>query len=232
MLKTLLLLIAFSTAMGFMESAVVVYLRTIYYPDGFIFPLVPLDNRILLTELLREAATLIMLLTTGIMAGKNFAQRFVFFLFCFAIWDISYYIFLWALIGWPASLLDWDILFLLPVPWIGPVLAPCLFSVTMIMYTLLVIYLQEKQIKVSIRRIDWILMTVASLIIIGSFTSDYFQILFTENILQDSSAMQEKFRQYIPDKYNWVLFVIVEIILLADLALIFSRNRKSKISTQ
>ncbi|MBK6345556.1 MAG: hypothetical protein IPF68_06385 [Bacteroidales bacterium] len=84
-----------------------------------------------------------MLLVAGIIAGRNSAQRFVFFLFCFAIWDIFYYVFLYLLIGWPASLLDWDILFLLPVPWIGPVLAPCLLSLMMIMLIILVVWLRR-----------------------------------------------------------------------------------------
>src|SRR5580700_10847047 len=119
-------LTAFSIAMGFLEAAVVIYLRKMYYPNGFHFPLTVVEPDIGLTEFLREAATVIMLLAIGILTGKNTSQKFGIFLFCFAIWDIFYYVFLKMLIGWPASLLDWDILFLIPVPWVGPVLAPCL----------------------------------------------------------------------------------------------------------
>src|SRR5436190_14320204 len=92
--KTILLLSLFSIAMGFMESAVVIYLRELYYPDGFKFPLVPIPPHIALVEFLREAATLIMLVIIGGIAGKNPTQRFCFFLFCFAVWDLFYYIFL------------------------------------------------------------------------------------------------------------------------------------------
>ena len=64
-------LTAFSIAMGFMEAAVVVYLRKIYYPSGFHFPLAPVEPSIGMTEFLREAATIIMLLAIGILTGKN-----------------------------------------------------------------------------------------------------------------------------------------------------------------
>ncbi len=176
-IRVIAYLTIFSIAMGFMESAVVVYLRALYYPDGFVFPLVPLESKILVTELLRELATLIMLLVAGIIAGRNSAQRFVFFLFSFAIWDIFYYVFLYLLIGWPASLLDWDILFLLPVPWIGPVLAPCLLSLMMIMLMILVVWLQENQRRVKFGLIDMILLSSGSLVLIVSFTKDYFRLI-------------------------------------------------------
>jgi hypothetical protein len=80
LVKTIIWLTLFSISMGFMETAVVVYLRKIYYPDGFRFPLIPIDNNIAITEFLREAATLIMLLTIGILAGNRPSQRFAFFL--------------------------------------------------------------------------------------------------------------------------------------------------------
>jgi hypothetical protein len=38
-IKTIIWLAVFSMAMGYLESAVVVYLRKLYYPDGFKFPL-------------------------------------------------------------------------------------------------------------------------------------------------------------------------------------------------
>src|SRR4030095_13106258 len=131
--KTLLFLLLFSTAMGFLEAAVVIYLRKLYYPGGFDFPLVVIPRDVAVVELFREGATLIMLLAVGFLTGKTTAQRFCYFLFCFATWDIFYYVFLKVFLGWPESLLTWDILFLLPVPWVGPVLAPCLSSLTMIL---------------------------------------------------------------------------------------------------
>ena len=115
MKRVIILLILFSTAMGFMESAVVIYLRHIYYPEGFRFPLVPVSNLDGITELFREFATLIMLVTISAIAGKNPVQRFAIFLLNFAIWDLAYYLFLKLFLGWPLSLFTWDILFLIPV---------------------------------------------------------------------------------------------------------------------
>src|SRR5271167_2605871 len=93
----------FSIAMGFMETAVVIYLRKVYYPRGFQFPLVPIEPSIALTEFLREAATIIMLLGIGILTGKTRAQKFAFFIYCFAVWDIFYYVFLKIFLNWPES---------------------------------------------------------------------------------------------------------------------------------
>lgn len=91
--KTIVWLTLFSIAMGFMETAVVVYLRKIYYPGGFHFPLVPISSDIALIEFIREAATLIMLFGIGALTGKTVSQKFAFFIYCFAIWDIFYYVF-------------------------------------------------------------------------------------------------------------------------------------------
>ena len=131
--RTLLLVCIFSIAMGFLESAVVIYLRELYYPSGFKFPLIALPANITLVEIIREASTMIMLVLIGFFAGKNTTQRFSFFLFSFAVWDIFYYLFLKVFTGWPESLFTWDLLFLIPLPWIGPVITPCILSLTMIL---------------------------------------------------------------------------------------------------
>lgn len=225
-IRVIAYLTIFSIAMGFMESAVVVYLRALYYPDGFVFPLAPLESKILVTELLREMATLIMLLVAGIIAGRNSAQRFVFFLFCFAIWDIFYYVFLYLLIGWPASLLDWDILFLLPVPWIGPVLAPCLLSLMMILLMILVVWLQENQHRVKFGLIDIFLLASGSLIVIGSFTKDYFMVIAAGDASTTGSGMMDTLRNFIPESFSWLLFGVGVLLLLADFVWIFLRSIK------
>jgi hypothetical protein len=122
----------YATAMAWVEAAVVFYLRTMvnriepFQPN----PL-PLIGGLGPAELVREAATLIMLLAVGILAGSSWRSRLGHAAIAFGVWDIFYYIFLKALCGWPHSLLDWDILFLLPLPWWGPVLAPVMISVLM-----------------------------------------------------------------------------------------------------
>lgn len=220
--RMFILLSIFSVAMAFMESAIVVYLRELYYPGGFTFPLAPMAGNILYTELLREAATLIMLLTMGLLAGRNPAQKFVLFLYCFAIWDIFYYLFLWVLIQWPSSLLTWDILFLLPVPWIGPVLAPVILSVTMIGLATLIFTLHSKGYNVSFNRTDWLLLVSGSLVVIGSFTIDYFNILLNA----PKADMLTALSGFIPQGYNWGLFIAGELIILADFIYLYQRRSK------
>src|SRR3954464_1183341 len=134
--KTLVWVTIYSIAMGFLETAVVIYLRKLYYPHGFSFPLAPVHNDIAVVELWRELATLFMLISIGILTGRNKAEKFAYFLYSFAVWDICYYVFLWVFINWPGSLMTWDILFLLPVPWVGPVITPCIIAVTMIFFAL------------------------------------------------------------------------------------------------
>src|SRR5665648_874707 len=86
----------FAVAMGMLESSVVIYLRELYYPDGFQFPLKATSYTIAVTEIFRELSTLIMLLGIGVLAGKNKHERFAWFIYSFAIWDIFYYCLLYT----------------------------------------------------------------------------------------------------------------------------------------
>ncbi len=126
-----LAVIVFGVAFAYVESSVVVYLRALYYPGGFVFPLKAMPAQHAIVELLREFATIIMLVTVGWMAGRSRWSRFGYFIIAFAVWDIFYYVWLKVLLNWPASIFDWDILVLIPLPWIGPVIAPCLISILM-----------------------------------------------------------------------------------------------------
>ncbi|HEX9007344.1 MAG TPA: hypothetical protein VF889_08610 [Bacteroidota bacterium] len=121
----------FAAAFGFVEAAVVVYLRALYYPEGFQFPLRLMAPGMIPVELTRELATLIMLASVGILAGRSRWDRFGAFMVAFGVWDIAFYLWLRFLVAWPATIVDWDILFLLPLPWIGPVLAPVLIALVM-----------------------------------------------------------------------------------------------------
>ncbi len=111
----------FGGAFGYLEASVVVYLRALFYPDGFAFPLVLLDERIALVELARELATLLMLLGVAGLAASSAWGRFGAFAFAFGVWDLVYYAGLRAVLGWPESLATWDVLFLIPGIWTGPV---------------------------------------------------------------------------------------------------------------
>lgn len=131
--RKLWIVLFFAIAMGFLEAIVVVYVRELYYPEGFRFPLKLIPPRIFSIELVRELTTLIMLAGIGLLAGKTKSGKFAWFLVNFGIWDITYYLALKIFLDWPESLHTWDILFLIPVTWIGPVLAPVICSVTMIL---------------------------------------------------------------------------------------------------
>lgn len=127
-------MVIFAIAMAYVEAASVLYLRTLYGgidPVGPRSPVVDVPLRYALIEIGREAATVVMLATVGWLAGQG-AARFGGFLVAFGAWDIGYYLFLWLFTGWPASPLALDILFLIPLPWWGPVIAPALIALLMV----------------------------------------------------------------------------------------------------
>jgi len=165
-------LFLFAVAMAFLESTVVVYLRELYYPEGFRFPLKEISDHILLVELLREAATIIMLLTAGYLAGKKNWERFGAFVFLFGIWDIFYYIFLKLVLDWPTSIFDLDILFLIPLPWIAPIIAPLLISLLMIITGLYLLKLYETGKTFIATRLSWLAAFIGTALILYSFMRD------------------------------------------------------------
>ena len=142
----------FSIAMAYLESAIVVYLRLLYYPEGFNFPIKIIPDEIFLIEIGRELATIFMLASIGFISGNKFVERFSFFLFAFGVWDIFYYVWLKVFINWPASLLTDDLLFLIPVPWISPVLAPIIISIIFIVLSIILLnfHLKGRIIKSSL----------------------------------------------------------------------------------
>jgi len=208
----------FAIAMGLLESAVVIYLRDILYPGGFEFPLNPVRPDLVWTEILRELATLVMLLTIGILAGKTAPEKFAWFLYTFAIWDIFYYVFLWALIGWPESFMTWDVLFLLPVTWTGPVISPLIIASTMILLALLIVRKESGRIP----KLSWILLISGSLILITAFTWDYSGFVLEKMSFRDiwtlpGSQVHAMVHEYIPRKFNWLLFSLGELVILSGI---------------
>lgn len=127
--RELLWLGVFAVAFGYLESAVVVYLRTIAYGGDFSFPLRPISPLIMAAEIGREAATMVMLAAPALAPGGRPLLKLARFVYCFGVWDICFYVGLKVLLDWPPSLFTWDILFLIPVPWSAPVLAPASVAV-------------------------------------------------------------------------------------------------------
>lgn len=128
-------LFAYAAAMGLLEAVVVIYLRrllgvgvgnVVAPPHGAVWASVRG------MELAREAATLVMILAVALLAAGRWRQRLGAFAFVFGIWDLAYYVALAALVGWPRGPLDGDLLFLIPAPWWGPVLAPALIAVLLV----------------------------------------------------------------------------------------------------
>jgi hypothetical protein len=177
----------FAIAMAYLESAVVVYLRLLYSPDGIIIPLTAPPDHVLWTEIGREVATIVMLLFVSRMAARTRREWFGYFAYNFGIWDIWYYIWLKILLGWPQSLLDWDVLFLIPVVWTGPVLAPVLVSFCLILAGVLVI----KHPSLKLTRTDWILEYSAGTVIILSFLTPVPGLELTS----------------FPESYPWPVFI-------------------------
>lgn len=230
--KVLVLVTLFSIAMGYLESAVVIYMREILYPEGFAFPLAPIEMDLAITEIFREAATLIMLLGIGLLAGKTPSEKFAWFLYSFAIWDIFYYVFLKLLIGWPASLLTWDILFLIPVTWVGPVITPVIVALTMVLLALILVYFNRTTGKAKIILREWAVLILGSVVLILAWTWDYSGYIlehfsFREIWTLPMGELYQVAQDYIPRKFNWGIYTLGEFIVLSGIALIFIRLRKN-----
>jgi hypothetical protein len=171
--KRLLIVVVFGIAFAYIESAVVVYLRAIFHPEGFTFPLefaiATSSRHILLTEIGREAATLILITTGAWLWGRNIHERFAYFLIIFAIWDIFYYVWLKVLIDWPASIMDWDVLFLMPVTWASAVLYPVLVSIILLVFAVIILYRNSCARPLKVTIIDWLGFFLASVVVVISF---------------------------------------------------------------
>nr|MDA3793348.1 hypothetical protein [Elusimicrobiota bacterium] len=122
----------FAAAFGLLEAGVVVYLRKLFYPAGFVFPLKWIPADIVYVEILREISTMVILFSVARLASRKFYRSLAAFLYMFGIWDIFYYLSLKFLIGWPPSIFTWDILYLIPITWTAPVIAPIICAITMI----------------------------------------------------------------------------------------------------
>ncbi len=218
----------FAAAMGFLESAVVVYLRRLYYPGGFAFPLNPLmDPKIMAVEGAREISTLIMLLAVAYLAGVNWKDRFAYFLLTFAVWDIFYYIGLKAVLNWPDSFQTFDILFLIPWPWVSPVLAPVMASLTMILLALCLL-----NSKSNPNSTEWTLWIAGSFVILATFLSDYGRLIAEGHYLKDflnlaaNPEFQKALSNHVPGNYNWILFIVGETVILAGIYVFHRRTRE------
>ena len=224
---TLTVLVLFGVSFGYVEAAVVVYLRELYEPlalqwnpewrPGDLFPLITLEQlqatdpvylRLLATEFVREAATMVMLASVGLAVGWNFNTRFAGFVIAFGVWDICYYLFLKVLISWPNSLFDWDLLFLIPLPWVGPVLAPVLVAIAMVVAGALVLWRECADRPVRIGWQHWSAMVLGALVMIAAFCWNHRRVTAGE----------------LPVAFAWSIFLFGLAIGLAGFSLAFIRS--------
>lgn len=197
--------VTFAVAFAWVEGSIVVYLREIWFDGLFCFPVVKAweGDRFVVDDLMRiefgrEVATIIMLVAVGCATGKNALQKFCFFMIAFGIWDIFYYIWLWVMVGWPDSLMTWDLLFFVPLPWVGPVITPVLIALAMSAAGSLIIYYDEKGYTIHWRWYDWVIESVCGLLIITAFCWDW------KNIMRLPGSV---LHNGIPDEFAWWLYL-------------------------
>ncbi|MBI4161508.1 MAG: hypothetical protein HY509_03580 [Acidobacteria bacterium] len=160
-------LFLFAAAMAFVEAAVVTYLR-LHYPEAFRLPAVAIPPFTYAVEIGREVATLVMLWAVARVASADRWEGFLHFCFLFGVWDLFYYLWLRVLIGWPESLLTWDILFLIPVPWVAPVLAPVIVSLTLVAGSLHLAGLRRRGRPLRFSLPAWTGAILAAIVVVSS----------------------------------------------------------------
>jgi hypothetical protein len=195
LLRTVVAVALYSVAMAYLEAAVVVYLRGALglLPSG-VFPvdLSGSTGQLGWIELGRELATLVMIGAVGWIAGRSPLERLAWAAIVFGVWDIGYYAWLWVFSGWPTGIDTWDLLFLLPVPWAGPVLAPILVSLALIGFGLAVVVRLHRGGPMLLGRRRFAALVLGGLVVILSFTLNAGVVLAGE----------------IPTSFAWPVFVI------------------------
>lgn len=205
--------------MAWVESAVVYYLRTMVDRiEPYQANPLPIFGGLGRVELVREAATLVMLLTVGMLAGRTWHSRIGYAAIAFGIWDIFYYVFLKVICGWPHSLLDWDILFLLPLPWWGMVLAPLSIALLMIIWGTLASQLEWAQSTARSSVRVWFLNAVGIALALYVFMADAIHVAS-----QGANAV----RNVLPARFNWPLFCLA-LLLMAAPVIQFCRELPSQ----
>jgi hypothetical protein len=236
----------FAVTMAYFEAAVVVYLRAIAYPEGFAFPLAGIDPFIAATEVGREAASLLMILAVAFLAGRGRAQRLAVFLIVFGIWDIFYYLFLKLLLGWPASLLTWDVLFLIPVVWAAPVIAPAAAAALMILLGLAILRGDRRMLRASteavlpeeairrhgfrLARREVLLLAGAGLLLFASFIGDFLifalpQLGKTDGQGSVTGQLSVLGMQYEPAGFPWAVYGAGMVLLAGCIVSVIRRVR-------
>jgi hypothetical protein len=204
------LVVAFAVAMAWMEAATVLYIRALVDRiEPYQAEPLPMHGALGNVELAREAATLVLFAVVGWLAGRTWRQRSAYAALAFGIWDVLYYVFLRPITGWPDSLLDWDILFLIPLPWWGPVIAPVSIAVLMIVWGTLVIQGSDRPSEETEPRWTWALAGIGCVLALGVFMTDALRAL---------PGGRDAILRVLPAAFNWPLFSVALVLLAAPVA--------------
>jgi len=214
--RKLIWVVVYAVAMAYVEAAAVVYLRRIYGISDLLRDIAPYDPRIAAIELGREAATLVMILAVGLAAGRSLQARLGFACVVFGTWDIVYYVWLRLMVGWPDSLLASDLLFLIPLPWWGPVLSPALVALLSVVGGLLAV-VHDRGRAMRPDAAAWSALLAGSLAILDAFMADALRVL---------PASAETLGRLRPTPFNWPVF------LAGYLAMIWGVRRADRSATR
>jgi len=216
---TAIVVIAYAGAMAYLEAAVVVYLQlALGLRVGAIFPLLPASEagNLVAIEAGREAATLVMIATVGLLVGRTCLERLAWSAVVFGVWDIGYYAWLHVFSGWPPSLHTPDILFLLPVPWVGPIWSPVAVSAALVGVGLVAASAMRSGRRLAVARWHWAAGIGGGLLVVLSYTLDAGRLI-------DGG---------LPGPYLWPLFAIGMLLAMgAALDALWSARRVAPSST-
>ena len=196
--RTLLWLTLFAIAMAYVEAALVVHLRQIYYAENLaaIFPLRLLTHHDLAIELAREVATIVMIVTVALLAVRDIGRRFAAFVFIFGVWDLFYYLWLKLLIDWPQTWLEWDVLFLIPWPWLGPWITPTMIA---LLFTIWGAWVLASKHKPRFTRLSGSVFLVGAILGLAAF-------LWPAALLLPDG--EQAFDGYQPGHFPWLLYSV------------------------
>ena len=205
-----LLVVVFAAGMAWVEAACVYYLRAMVDRlEPYQANPLPMHGVLGPVELVREAATLVMLLAVGGIAGRTRTTRLGYTAIAFGIWDICYYLFLKIICDWPKSLFDWDILFLIPLPWWGPVIAPISIALLLIVWGTLVTLDAVRDPVTAAPSIWWRFSALGTALALYVFMAD--------SIHAVSQGVQVT-RTLLPTSFNWPVFALAVTLMAAPVA--------------
>lgn len=205
-----LIVVMFAIGMAWVEAACVYYLRVMTDRiDPYQVHPLPLQGLLGRVELVREAATLIMLMMIGMLAARTWQKRLAYALIAFGTWDIFYYVFLRVITDWPRSAFDWDVLFLLPLPWWGPVLAPVSIALLMIIWGTLATQSAESTAAAIFTRTWSVVSALGIALALYVFMADSIRVM---------PQGLEATRLVLPKAFNWSVFCAALTLMAAPVA--------------